>query len=400
MDRNRITIGFLNAGHGLDHLMMLIFPTVVLAMAPQFGMNYRAMLPLALGGFIAFGAGSLPAGWLGDHWGRRPMMILFFVGIGLAGMVTGLANSPWQIFLGLGCIGLFASIYHPVGIAMLVKDQARTGRALGWNGLWGNLGVGFAALAAGGLADLVSWRAAFMVPGAAAVLVGIAFAILVPRAPAPASQVAGGRKRAVHDQEVRRIFLLLTIATICGGIIFNATTIAMPKLFEERLHALADTNFGVGALVCFVYVIAALAQLVVGRLIDGRPLRAVFLPIAAVQVPLLLLGGGLQDMAMLIAAVAIMFAVFGLIPVTDAMVARYAHDAWRSRIYAVRYLVSFLASSLAVPLVAFMPPAATGYVALFAVLGVVALCTLGAALVFPGGAHSSVQPVPASTGGD
>lgn len=383
MDKARLTVAFINLGHALDHLVMLIFPTVVLAMTADFGRPYAEMLPLALGGFVAFGAGSLPAGWLGDRWGRRPMMVVFFLGIGTAAIITGLASRPWQIAAGLTLIGLFASIYHPVALAMLVKDQRRLGRALGWNGLFGNLGVGAAALAAGGLAELVGWRAAFFVPGAIALLAGLGFAIAVPPAPAPATQVAGGTGPVVHDARARRVFALLTVATVCGGIIFNSTTIVMPKLFLERLSALVDTTLGIGGLVCFVYVVAALAQLLVGRLIDGRKLRAVFLPLALLQVPLLLLGAVLQNWAMLAAAIAMMFIVFGLLPVNDAIVARYAQDAWRSRVYALRYLVSFGASSLAVPLVAFLPPAAHGMVTLFFVLAAFSAGTLVTALLFP-----------------
>ncbi|MGH7013965.1 MAG: MFS transporter [Stellaceae bacterium] len=387
MSQPRVTAAFLNIGHAVDHLMMLIFPTVVLAMTAAFGSDYRAMLPLSLGGFIAFGAGSLPAGWLGDRWGRRPMMIIFFVGIGAAGLLTSLAQVSWQIAGGLTLIGLFASIYHPVGIAMLVKDQKRMGRALGWNGLCGNLGVAFAALSAGALADLAGWRTAFAVPGVIAIAVGIAFAWLVPAAPAPAA-VAGGTRRARHDDEARRVFALLTVATICGAVVFNTTTIAMPRLFDVRLAALVHTTFGVGLLVCIVYVIAACAQLLIGRLIDGRPLRDVFLPFAVLQVPLLLLAGILSEWPMLAAAVAMMFVVFGFIPITDAMVARYAHDAWRSRVYAVRYLVSFGASSIAVPLVAYLPPESGGFVRLFAVLLVFAAGSLAAAWLFPRGTRA------------
>ena len=140
MDKSRLTIAFLNLGHFLDHLAMLIYATAVLVMAAQFGLSYQAMLPLSLGGFIAFGGGSLPAGWLGDRWGRRNMMIVFFLGLGAALVLTGFADTRWQIVGGLTLIGIFASIYHPVGIAMLVRDQARLGRMLGWNGVWGNLG--------------------------------------------------------------------------------------------------------------------------------------------------------------------------------------------------------------------------------------------------------------------
>jgi len=396
MDKLRISAAFLNLGHALDHLMMLIFPTVVLAMTAEFGRDYQSMLPLALGGFVAFGGGSLPAGWLGDRWGRRPMMILFFTGIGLAAILTGFAQSPWQIAGGLTLIGLFASIYHPVGIAMLVKDKVKMGQALGWNGLCGNLGVAFAALSSGALAEFAGWRMAFFVPGTLAMLAGLAFALLVPKAPAPASLVQGGKGRVVHDEEAKRVFALLTAATVFGAIIFNATTIAMPKLFDERLPALVHTTLGVGALVCLVYVIAALAQLLVGKLIDGRPLRDVFLPFAAMQLPLLLLAGALDNAPMLAVAVAMMFVVFGVIPITDAMVARYAHDAWRSRVYAVRYLVSFGASALAVPLVATIPPRPQGFVGLFAVLAALAVGTLVTAWFFPRKASAGqVSPAPA-----
>ena len=139
--------------HALDHLFLLIYPTVVLAMSPEFGRSYSEMLPLALGGFIAFGAGSLPAGWLADRWSRRGMMIVFFIGIGAASILTGLVQSPWQIAAGLTVAGAFAAIYHPVGIAMLVASPVNMGSVLGWNGLWGNLGLASSALLTGALAQ-------------------------------------------------------------------------------------------------------------------------------------------------------------------------------------------------------------------------------------------------------
>ena len=173
MESTRTAQLFLNAGHALDHLFMLIFPTVVLAMAPEFGRSYSEMLPLSLGGFIMFGACSLPAGWLADRWSRRGMMVVFFTGIGVASMLTGLAGSTFQIGLGLTLIGVFGAIYHPVGIAMLVSGRDKVGRVLGVNGVYGNFGVALAALIAGALAYWINWRAAFLIPGALSVAVGI-----------------------------------------------------------------------------------------------------------------------------------------------------------------------------------------------------------------------------------
>ncbi|MGB8600458.1 MAG: MFS transporter, partial [Burkholderiales bacterium] len=112
---------FLNLAHTLDHLLMLVFTTAVIAMAPQFDLDYGAMLPLALGGFIAFGVCSVPAGWLADRWSRRNMMAVFFFGIGSAAVLTGFAQNTTHIAIGLTFVGVFAAIYHPVGIAMLVS---------------------------------------------------------------------------------------------------------------------------------------------------------------------------------------------------------------------------------------------------------------------------------------
>ena len=375
-------IVLLNIGHTLDHLFMLIYPTVVLVLAPALGLSYAEMLPLSLGGFIAFGAGSLPAGWLGDRWSRHGMMVTFFIGIGASSIATAFARSPFEIAAGLTCLGLFAAIYHPVGIAMLVKDEPRLGLALGINGVAGNLGLAFAALLSGALADLFSWRAAFAVPGVISIACGIWFWIAVPRALAD----AGGGKRAggaAVPVDVARVFAVLVAATVCGGIIFNAATIAMPKIFNERLATLTSSTFGVGAFVCGVYVLAALAQLCVGQLIDRRPLRGVFVMITVMQAPLLLLAGYLSDWAMLAVATAMMFFVFGQIPINDAMVARYIDDRWRARAYALRYVISFGASATAVPLVALLYARTGGFESLFVVLSGLGLLVFAAALCFP-----------------
>lgn len=376
-------IVLLNLGHTLDHLFMLIFPTVVVVMAPEFGRPYAEMLPLALGGFIAFGAGSIPAGWLGDRWSRHGMMVVFFIGIGLASILTAFARDAWEIAAGLTLVGLFAAIYHPVGIAMLVKDEPRLGLTLGINGVAGNLGLAFAALLSGALADLVHWRAAFVVPGIASVLFGLWFWVAVPAA---LVNTGGGKKAGgapVARIDMVRVFVILVVATIGGGLIFNATTVAMPKIFDERLNALANTAFGVGAFVCAVYVLAAIAQLCVGQLIDRRPLRGVFVVVAAMQAPLLWLAGSVENWLMLAVAVAMMFFVFGQIPINDAMVAKYTDDRWRARAYALRYVISFGASATAVPLVALLHGRTGGFEAVFFVLAIVSAAIFVAALFFP-----------------
>jgi len=372
----------LNLGHALDHLLMLIFPTVVLAMGAELGGGYAELLPLSLGGFIAFGACSIPAGWLADRWSRTGMMTVFFFGIGAASILTGFASGPTQIALGLTLIGVFAAIYHPVGIAMLVANRENVGRVLGVNGVFGNVGVAFSALLAGALAEAAGWRAAFLVPGAIALGTGVAFALVArdARGAVPPRKVAAAR---LSRADLARVFAVLTVATACGGVIFNATTISMPKVFDERLSALTHSTLGIGILVCGVYLIAAMAQLCVGWWLDRRSLKSVFVPVVALQVPLLALAGTMDNYLMLATAVAMMFFVFGQIPINDAMIARYTAEEWRARAYAVRYVVSFSASALAVPLVAWVYKSSGDFRLLYYVLGTLAFVTFTAALVFP-----------------
>jgi MFS family permease len=374
---------FLNLGHTLDHLLMLIFPTVVLAMGTELGRGYADLLPLSLGGFIAFGAFSIPAGWLADRWSRQGMMVVFFFGIGAASILTGFATGPAQIALGLTLVGVFAAIYHPVGIAMLVANRENVGRVLGVNGVFGNVGVAFSALIAGALADTVGWRAAFIVPGAIAIAVGIAFVAWVPRRTTQGASTRKADAYRISRADLARVFAILTVATACGGVIFNATTVSMPKVFDERLSALTHSTFGIGMLVCIVYLIAAMAQLCVGWWLDRRSLKSVFVPVVALQVPLLLLAGTTDNYLMLLVAVAMMFFVFGQIPINDAMIARYTAEEWRARAYAVRYVVSFSASALAVPLIAWLYKSSGDFRLLYFVLGGLAFATFTAALFFP-----------------
>ena len=172
-------IGFVNAGHFIDHYSMLIFAAAVIIMGPGLGMSYAELLPYATPGFVAFGAGSLITGWLGDRWSRRHMMVIFFVGIGCAMISVGFVQTPVQLGTALFAIGIFASIYHPVGTAMLVSYADKLGREMGLNGVWGNLGVASSALLTGVIGQYLGWRFAFFVPGIITILVGAAFASMV-----------------------------------------------------------------------------------------------------------------------------------------------------------------------------------------------------------------------------
>jgi MFS family permease len=386
-------VRFLNLGHLLDHLVMLVFPTVVLALAREWNRDYAELLPLSVGAFIAFGAFALPAGWLADHWSRYRMMVVFFFGIGAALFATGLAQAPWQIALGLTVTGMFAAIYHPVGIAMLVAAPKNLGSALGWNGLWGNLGLALAAIISGALMDLWGWRAAFFIPGLVAVAIGVAFVLLVPD-PGPVAKKSKTIGLHLDARTMAQIFTILLVATACGGVIFNSTTIAMPKVFDERLRALTQTNFGLGALVAFVYSIAAFAQVLMGSLIDRFEMKRLMIAVGLVQIPLLAAAASLDGWPMLIVALGMMMAIFGQIPLNDAIVGKYVADEYRARVLSVRYVVSLGVAAVGVPLISVLHRTDGGFRNVFLVLAALACAVMVSAFFFP--SKEKFRPAPSA----
>jgi len=387
----------LNLAHLIDHFFMLIFPTAVLAISLEWGMSFAQLLPLSLPAMAVFGLGALPAGWLADHWSRRGMMTVFFFGIGAASILSGFAQNAWQLGLALTLIGVFAAIYHPVGIAMLTIGSKRLGWTLGVNGVWGNLGLGIAALVTGIVVQFFGWRVAFIAPGVASMLLGFAYLA----ASRGATNAASSKKSAsvtVPPELMKRLVAVFLVAVVCNGILFHATTVSMPKLFDERLRPVLTGEAGlgaIGAVIAVVYLIAAMAQLIVGRLIDRVSLRAALLAVVALQAPLFLLAVAGSGWGLVAAAVGIMFFVFGQIPINDAMVARYTSDRWRARAYGLRYVASFLGSAGAVTLVSTLYQGG-GFSSVFLALAGVALTALAAAWAMPSVGEPAAQAAPRS----
>lgn len=394
MSQARTIINYINAAHILDHMFMLIFPAAVLGMTQSFNLSYAEMIGLSLGGFIAFGACSLPAGWLGDKWNRRYMMQLFFFGIGASAVLTGLSSTVPTLVIGLTLIGVFAAIYHPVGTAMLVAHAKNRGHEIGVNGMWGNLGVAFSALLTGLLSAHFGWRAAFLVPGAIAILIGLMFALQVRReAPVVATQQA---PRGVGGQRISMplVFGVLALVTATGGVIFNASTVTYPKLFQMRLDELLASPQTLGLVVSLAYAFGAVAQLIMGRLLDRFSLKYPFVLLTLCQGPLLVALAYAEGWPVIVLGAAFMFAVFGQVTVNDAMVANFVAPQWQSRVFALRYFVSFGASAAAIPLIAYIEPR-QGLTGLYLVLAVFGALTFVAALAFPRTAAPEVRPAAA-----
>lgn len=340
----------LNTGHAIDHMFLLIFATAVATIAIEFGYdNWTDLMPYSVGAFALFGLGALPAGRLGDLWGRRSMMIIFFTGMGLSAMLVAATQNAWQLAAALTLMGAFAAIYHPVGIPMLVQNVPNPGAVIGLNGLAGNLGIAVAALVTGFLVKWIGWRAAFVIPGLVSIACGIVFAMTCPKeTEAPAKRKGGKAKVALSPEMLMRAFLVMTSAAAVSTILFNFTTNGNAQLLTEGFRGVIEDPALIGTLLAVIYTIASFAQIVVGRLIDQVPFKPLQLWISIIQIPLLIWAAHTQDWWLFAALLAVMVFVFGAIPFTDAMIVRYVDDRLRSRVAGMRLTVAFGFSSLAV----------------------------------------------------
>lgn len=349
---SRRTILFVNIAHALDHFVLLIYPTAVIAIAAEQLLSYASLIGLSTGAFIAFGLFSLPMGWLADRVGRRNLLGIFFGGCGIACLGLSTANSPIMFGIWLFVLGVFSAIYHPVGSTMLVTHTRQLGRDLGINGVWGNLGAALASGVTALLAASLGWRAAFILPGIVCLVAGSAFVSLVP-GDSDNHGKPGSAHTIIPVTRPITLFLLFATAIVAGGMTFNITTIALPKIIDERAGTALPLVL-IGSLATLVFVFGALTQLLMGRLVDKYTLPRIFVGLSILQPLGLGLAALTNGTPMLAGLVLAMAGIYGQVVVNDAMVARYVPAEYRARAFSVRYFLGFTTSGLAVPLIALL----------------------------------------------
>jgi MFS transporter, FSR family, fosmidomycin resistance protein len=380
-----LALGFSSIGHFFAHLLMLLYPTVLLVLEGRWGMSYGELLSLSLGGFVLFGLGALPAGWLGDRWSAEGMMVVFFVGTGGAAIATGLTDGPVALALGLAAIGLFGSIYHPVGTAWLVRNAKNRGRALGVNGIAGSIGLGAAAFVAGALTQMIGWRAAFIIPGALCVAIGMGLFCCLRGESVVAAQVDRRPEPAASRNDVMRTFIVLSFTMLADGAISQAIPVALPKAFAAGLTGLTDGGtLDAGGFVTLVFLVAATAQLVGGWLADRFAMKAVYILAWAVQVPLFVIAAQARDVPLLAAMTAVNYLGVLAVPAENALLARYTPSKWRATAYGAKFLLALGVSTIGVKLVAMIYDGAGSFAPLWLILAGCAAFVAVAGMFLPG----------------
>ena len=378
----RASLAFSCVGHAFSHLFEPVFYIVAaLALPRELGLSYEQTLALIVVGKLFYGLGAPLAGWLGDRWSTLGMMTVYFLGLGAAAVAVAGAHSPTAIVLALALMGLFGSIYHPVGTAWMVRNSVERGKALGINNVFGSLGPAIANMGAGLLIALAGWRWAFLVPGLACFGTGMLFVAMVRSGKVVELKADRKPEVAARSGDMWRVGLVLSVTMICSGLVYQSTQPALPKLFEERLGEIGA--MGVGGAVMLVYGVSAMGQLVFGHLSDRVSPRLIYIACYLVQVPLLMLAGGLTGMPLLVAAVAMVVFNTGSIPVENVLIARYTPSKWRGTAYGLKFILSFGVSGLGVPMVSVLRATTGGFGWLFVVLAVAAALVAAFSVLLP-----------------
>lgn len=384
IDSSRLAIAFACIGHFTVHLLIALFLTVVLVLEREWGLDYDRLIALWTPGALMVGLGAPLAGWLSDRWGEARVMVVFFVGAGAATILAGLAQSPLQLAVSLALLGLFASIYHPVGTSWAIRNAARRGKVIGIVGLVGGFGAAFASLAAGGLSDLVGWRAAFIVPGGLSLAAGglLLWAVRSDRLVDRQSDINPEPEASRADQF--RAFAVLSVNMLLFSTVYWAFTTALPKWLSSGLgNALGQGIFAIGALVTVIYLVGNTTQLVGGYLIDRWSAKRVYLLSFLVKLPALIVAAQLGGWPIVWAAMVIVFMFDISSPAESILIAKYAPNRRRGLAYGIRNGAGLVAAPLGVQLVAWSYGWFEGFAWLFLGLGALVLVMLLTAFFLP-----------------
>ena len=341
---------YINIGHFLDHFMMLIFAKAAFDAGRHFGLSYDEIIIYGTLGLFLFGAAAPLAGWLADKYSRSLIIIIYPFGVSLGAFLCFLSSSPIMLGFSIGVIGFFAAIFHPVGIAMLIRDSNKVGVRLGVNGVWGNMGVAAAPVLTGFIILNSNWQLSFLVPSLICLIFGIA-------------QLRGFKEIDIKEEKTKQkisnglvegwkiVLLSLTMTTLAGGFIFGSLTFLIPRIFEVNLSGISVDIAITGLLAGIVYAIASLSQVGVGYLIDRYSPKIILGFVGIGQFVLIYLSSLYIDYALFFVMLMAMFFVFGQVPITDAILVRYVDDQWRARILSVKFLINLCAGASVLRLV-------------------------------------------------
>lgn len=383
--QDRLAIAYSNVAHSFTHLMTVLYATAVLYLPGVFDMPYGELLALSSLGLVLYGVAAMPAGWLADRWSTVGMMVIFFLGIGAGAILTGIAEGANLLFAGLTLIGLFAAIYHPVGVAWIVASAERQGISLGINGVFGSIGNAIAPVFVGLMIDFGHWRMVFILPGILSIAAGIALFWSWRTAQvrdATADRTQGEKPRS---GAFVRVFVILTVTMACTGFVYAGLTNTMPKMFETGVNLWESGSYTqIGLMVGGISALASFSSIAGGWLADRYSARMIFVIFWAMQVPFLFVFAALTNLPLLVVALLLLCLNGTFTAAENMLVAQYTPFRWRALAYGAKFVLALGVGGLTVHFAGWLFDRDGDFALLYLIFGFTAAVAAACAIFLPG----------------
>ncbi len=340
-------------GHFLSHFNMLTFPAVVLPLAARLNLPLAEVLGFSFWMYLLFGVTALPWGLAADRFGPNILMAVFYGGSGLCGLAAaGWIDAPGTLTLALAGIGLFSGIYHPAGLGLISKQVKRISYGMAINGMFGNLGLAAAPLAAG----MVTWiwgpRAAYFVLGGVN-LVGLLVMALLPLSD------AGGSRAGQAAGNGGRGFPILLVTMMLGGIAYRGATVMLPAYFELRNQGIVEwltqhipatfsANLVATAIASTIFLVGMLGQYLGGRVAERFCLQHSYLVFHLITIPAAFAMAWVANLPLVITALVYFFFLLGMQPIENTLVSRLTPAHLRHSAFGMKFVLTFGLGALAV----------------------------------------------------
>ena len=346
---SKLTVTYAALGHLLMHMFAAFYFVIVLAIEDDWKLSYDELLNLWFLGSLLVGLGALPAGWISDRWSRSGMIAIMFIGLGISSLLCGLSGNKVSLFISLSLLGLFCAIYHPAGISWVVNTSKETGKALGFNNIFGGVGIGLGAFFAGVLIEQFNWQAAFMLPGLISLVVGLSLTYHLKSGKISLKNISSEQfKDNPEKNQMLKIAIIMLLSITCLSFVYQILQTSLPKAIDIRLTDSLDLSTSdIGYIVAAIYIVSGLMNYVGGILTDKYSEKLIYSIGIVGQGLLLLLIVSLSNYWLIAISLAIVAFNSSILPAEKLLLAKFSPEKYQSLVYGIKFIVSFTVGPIA-----------------------------------------------------
>ena len=349
----RLITFYAATGHLMMHMFAAFYFVIVLAIEDDWNFSYDELINLWLLGSLLVGLGSIPAGWLSDRWSRSGMLVIMFIGLGVSSILCGLSNNKFSLMINLSALGLFCSIYHPAGISWVVNTSKETGKALGFNNIFGGVGIGLGAFSSGLIIDMYNWNYAFIFPGAISIIIGIGLFLHIYQGKISFKNIISDKFNDNPEQnQLLKIAIIMLVSITCMSFVYQILQSSLPKVIDIRLAERLDFGASqIGLIVSFIYIVSGLMNYIGGILADKYPEKNIYLIGILGQGILLFFIFSLSNYFLIIISLFIVAFNSSILPAENLLLAYFSPQKHQSLVYGIKFIVSFAIAPIALFLI-------------------------------------------------